>query len=130
MKAYWVVEVYLHVFLTSEVGGGEWLASRPGRFTARERSPGTRWIGGWRGGGQSRSGRGGEERKFQILPGLEPPISRPISQRYTTETYINVEFDDKMVTNGRILKRSSWPISKYYPDTCTGRLWKSTVKLS
>jgi hypothetical protein len=29
------------------VDGGEWLASRPGRFTPRERAPGTHWIGGW-----------------------------------------------------------------------------------
>jgi hypothetical protein len=27
--------------------GGEWSASRPGRFTPRERNPGTHWIGGW-----------------------------------------------------------------------------------
>jgi hypothetical protein len=27
------VEVQLHAFLTSALGGGEWLASRPGRFT-------------------------------------------------------------------------------------------------
>jgi hypothetical protein len=33
--------------LTSALGGGEWSASRPGRFTSRERAPGTRWIGGW-----------------------------------------------------------------------------------
>jgi hypothetical protein len=33
--------------LTSALGGGVWSASRPGRFTSRERSPGTHWIGGW-----------------------------------------------------------------------------------
>jgi hypothetical protein len=33
--------------LTSALDGGEWLASRTGRFTPRERAPGTRWIGGW-----------------------------------------------------------------------------------
>jgi hypothetical protein len=33
--------------LTSAVDGGEWSASRPGRFTPRERAPGTHWIGGW-----------------------------------------------------------------------------------
>jgi hypothetical protein len=33
--------------LTSALDGGEWSASRLGRFTPRERSPGTRWIGGW-----------------------------------------------------------------------------------
>jgi hypothetical protein len=35
MKTYWGLD------------GDEWSASRPGRFTPRERSPGTRWIGGW-----------------------------------------------------------------------------------
>jgi len=33
--------------LTSALDGGEWSASRPGRFTSRERAPGTHWIGGW-----------------------------------------------------------------------------------
>jgi hypothetical protein len=47
MKRYWGVEVQLHAFLTSELDGGEWSASRPGRFTPRERAPGTHWIGGW-----------------------------------------------------------------------------------
>jgi hypothetical protein len=31
--------------------GGEWSASRPNRFTPREKAPGTRWIGGWMGRG-------------------------------------------------------------------------------
>jgi hypothetical protein len=33
--------------LTSAQVGGEWSASRPGRFTPRERAPDTHWIGGW-----------------------------------------------------------------------------------
>jgi hypothetical protein len=33
--------------LTSALDGGEWSASSPGRFTPRERGPGTHWIGGW-----------------------------------------------------------------------------------
>jgi hypothetical protein len=33
--------------LTSALDGGEWSASRPGRFTPRERAPGTHWIGVW-----------------------------------------------------------------------------------
>jgi hypothetical protein len=40
------VEIQLHAFLTSALDGGEWSASRPGRFTPRERAPGTHWIGG------------------------------------------------------------------------------------
>jgi hypothetical protein len=37
------------------------------------------------GGPQSRSGRGGEEKNSQPLPGIEPPIIQPIAQRYTSE---------------------------------------------
>jgi hypothetical protein len=47
MKTYGGVDVYMHVFLTSALVGGEWSASRPGRFTSGERAPGTHWIGGW-----------------------------------------------------------------------------------
>jgi hypothetical protein len=35
--------------LTSALDGGEWSASRPGRFTPKERASGTHWIGGWMG---------------------------------------------------------------------------------
>jgi hypothetical protein len=35
--------------LTSALDGGEWSASRPGRFTPRERAPIIHWIGGWAG---------------------------------------------------------------------------------
>jgi hypothetical protein len=41
------MDVYLHAFLTSALDGGEWSASRPGRFTLRERAAGTDWIGDW-----------------------------------------------------------------------------------
>jgi hypothetical protein len=47
MKTYKGVEVYICVFLTSALDGGEWSASRPGRFTPRERAPRTHWIGDW-----------------------------------------------------------------------------------
>jgi hypothetical protein len=33
--------------LTSALDGGQWSASLSGRFTPRERSPGSRWIGDW-----------------------------------------------------------------------------------
>jgi hypothetical protein len=33
---------------------------------------------------QSRSWRGGEEKNSQPLPRIEPPIMKPIAQRYTT----------------------------------------------
>jgi hypothetical protein len=37
----------LHAFLTTALDGDEWSGSRSGRFTHRERAPGTHWIGGW-----------------------------------------------------------------------------------
>jgi hypothetical protein len=39
MKARGVVDVKLHRFLTSALGKGEWLTSRPGRFTPGGRPP-------------------------------------------------------------------------------------------
>jgi hypothetical protein len=33
--------------LNSAIDGGEWSASRPGRFTPRERATDTHFIGGW-----------------------------------------------------------------------------------
>jgi hypothetical protein len=47
MKAYRGMDVWIHIFLTSAQAGGEWSASRPDRFTTRERAPGTHLIGGW-----------------------------------------------------------------------------------
>jgi hypothetical protein len=47
MKVYSGADVQPHAFLTSALGGGEWSASHPGRFTPREIAPGTYWIGSW-----------------------------------------------------------------------------------
>jgi hypothetical protein len=43
--------------LTSALDGGERSASRSGRFTPRERTPSTHWIGGWVGGCLDLKGR-------------------------------------------------------------------------
>jgi hypothetical protein len=69
MKAYGVVDVQIHVFLTSALVGGEWSDSRPGRFTIREITTGTHWIGGWVG---PRAGLDDMD-KWKLLPspGLE-----------------------------------------------------------
>jgi len=40
------VEVH-HAFLTSALDGGEWSASRLGRFTPRKRAHDALWSGGW-----------------------------------------------------------------------------------
>jgi hypothetical protein len=39
VETYGGVEVQRHTFLTSAVGGGEWLASSPDHFNPEERSP-------------------------------------------------------------------------------------------
>jgi hypothetical protein len=42
VKAYGGMDVQIHIFLISVLLGGEWSASRPGRFT-----PSTHWIRVW-----------------------------------------------------------------------------------
>jgi hypothetical protein len=76
MKTYGGVDVYIHIFLTSALVGGEWSASRPDRFIPGERAPDTHWIGGWMG---PRAGLDAVvERKFLTLPGLQlRPLGRP-----------------------------------------------------
>jgi hypothetical protein len=69
MKAYGGADILIHIFLTSEPVGGEWSASRPGRFTPGERAPVTHWIGCWV--GLRTRLENVEKRKFLTLPGLE-----------------------------------------------------------
>jgi hypothetical protein len=62
-----------------------WMVSfTPRPLYPRRKSP---WYPSDRriGGAQNRSGRGGEEKNSQPLPGLEPPIVQPVAQRCTTE---------------------------------------------
>jgi hypothetical protein len=81
MKAYGGMDVQIHIFLTSALVGGEWSASRPGRFTPGERVPGTHWIGGWV---DPRPGLDDvEKRTFLTLPGLElRSLGRPARSQY------------------------------------------------
>jgi hypothetical protein len=81
MEVYWGMEVLLHAFLTSALDGGEWSASRLGYLTPTERVPYNQELGG----PHSRSGKGGEKKNSQPLPGLEPPIIQPIAQLFTPE---------------------------------------------
>jgi len=37
----------IQTFWTSARNVGEWSASRPGRFTPKERAPDNHWTGGW-----------------------------------------------------------------------------------
>jgi hypothetical protein len=90
MKAYGGGDVEIHIFLNSALVWGQWSTSRPGRFTPRERAPGTHSIGGWV---DPRTGLDDvEKRKFLTLPGLElRPLSRPARSqsqyRLTTEKW-------------------------------------------
>jgi hypothetical protein len=68
MKAYGEVDMLIHIFLTSALALGEWLASRLCRFTPGERSLRTHCIGGWV---DAKAGLDDvEKRKFLTLPGL------------------------------------------------------------
>jgi hypothetical protein len=58
--------------LTSALAGGEWSASRPGRFT-----PGTHGTGGWVGPRACLDDT--DKRKFLTLPGLE---LQPVASHY------------------------------------------------
>jgi hypothetical protein len=70
--------------LTSALDGDEWSASRPGRFTSRERTPGTHWIGGWVG---PRAVLDTAVKRKIPSPRRESnprtPIIQPLAQRYT-----------------------------------------------
>jgi hypothetical protein len=76
MKAYGGVDVEAHVFLTSALVGGEWSASRLGRFTPEKRAAATHSIEGWVGPRARLDDL--EKRKFFTLPGLElRPLCHP-----------------------------------------------------
>jgi hypothetical protein len=74
MKAYGGLDVYIHVFLTSALVGGEWSGLRPGCFVSGEGASGTHWIGSWV---DPRAGLDDvEKKKFFTIPGLEPRLLR------------------------------------------------------
>jgi hypothetical protein len=66
------------------VDGGEWSASRPSRFTPRERAHGTHWIGGWV---NPRTVLDAVVKRKIPSPRRESkprtPIVQPVAQRYT-----------------------------------------------
>jgi hypothetical protein len=70
--------------LTSTLEGVEWPASRPSRFTPRERSPRTPWIGGWVG---PRAVLDAVVKRKIPSPCRESnsrtPVVQPVAQRYT-----------------------------------------------
>jgi hypothetical protein len=99
--------------LTSALDGGEWSASRPGRFTPRERTPDTHWIGGWV-GTRFLLDTAVVKRKIpsphrQSNP--RTPIVQPVAQRYadwaiTALKYMNVilNYWDVTTSPGNIVR--------------------------
>jgi hypothetical protein len=85
MKAYGGVNVWIHIFLTLVLVGGEWSASRPSRFTPGERAP--RYPLDRRlGGPQSRSARRGGENILDRTGTRTPTtylVVQPVTSRYT-----------------------------------------------
>jgi hypothetical protein len=76
--------------LTSALDGGEWSASRPGRFTPRERALGTHWIGGWVGPRAVLGAVVFFREKFPAPAGNRTPIVQPVAQRYTDPYIIKI----------------------------------------
>jgi hypothetical protein len=75
MNAYGGVDVYVHVFLTSALVGGEWSALTPVRFTPGERVPDTHQIRDWLG---PRAGLDDVEKILDPI-GTRTPAPRPSS---------------------------------------------------
>jgi hypothetical protein len=73
--------IYIHLFFSSSLDGGEWSASRPGRFTSGERTPGIHWIGEWV---DSRTGLDDvEEKNLAPTSNSGPSAVQLIASRYT-----------------------------------------------
>jgi hypothetical protein len=69
MKASGRVDLWIHVFLSSALVGGEWSASRPCHLIPGERAPGTHWTGAWV--GPTAGVEDMDKWKFLTLLGLE-----------------------------------------------------------
>jgi hypothetical protein len=70
--------------MVSALDGDEWSASRPGRFTPREKALAIHWIGGWVG---PRAVLDAVVKRKIPSPRRESnpraPIVQPVAQRYT-----------------------------------------------
>jgi hypothetical protein len=139
MKMYWGAQVQLHIFLTSALDGGEWSASRAGRFTPRVTSPGTRWIGGWVG---PRASLDTVSKRKIPSPHRESnsdhPIVQPVASRYTDWPIPTLsENIFKVVSLSSSVHEfctACHPLAKFHPSTSSrgnpmrpwGRWWRDT----
>jgi hypothetical protein len=94
MKAYWALD------------GVEWSASRPGRFTPRERASGTHWVWGWVG---PRAVLDAVVKRKIPSPHREwnprTPIVQPAAQRYTDwaiAALVTIDYAQKKLAVKRI----------------------------
>jgi hypothetical protein len=75
------------MFLTLALIGGEWSASRSGRFTPGERAPSTHWTSGWVG---PRADLDNVKKRENSWPyydsNSDPSIIQPMDSRYTDYT--------------------------------------------
>jgi hypothetical protein len=91
--------------------GGEWSTSRPGRFTAGERAPGTHWRGGW----------------VDLRAGLDDFHIRNSSKCPPTTWYPKQRtriLHRKNCFLNTLLRRRPFPSSRY-----SGSKWERTVRL-
>jgi hypothetical protein len=106
MKAYRGVDVYVHTVLTFALVGGEWLASRPCRFTPGERTPGTHWIGGWVDPRASLDDV--DKRKFLALAGFE---LRPLGRAARNQSLYRLSYPGSdwfmVMVNNRFLHKNN-----------------------
>jgi hypothetical protein len=72
MKAYGVVKVHQHAFVTSAIDGGEWSVC-----TSGERSSDTHWIGGWV--GRRASLDAVAKRKIRTFAENRTPVVQPVA---------------------------------------------------
>jgi hypothetical protein len=101
------MEIQLHAFLTSALDGEEWSASHPGRFTSREKAPGTTWIEAWVGPRVVLDAV--VKRKIPSPPGirtLEPNPDRPARSLVAILTKISWLL--KEACDSVILQHSHW----------------------
>jgi hypothetical protein len=66
----------LKTYEGSELDGGEWSASRPGRFTPGVRAPTTPWVGGWV---VPRAGLDAVTKKFPAPAKYRTPVVQPVA---------------------------------------------------
>jgi hypothetical protein len=100
--------------LTSALDGGEWSASRPGRFTPRERAPGTHWIGGWVGPRavlDTLVWRNTSSSCWESNP--RTPMVQPITQCYTDWAIIAL-IRIKVVDNKNAYLRKAGQMKRFY----------------